>query len=237
MAGDAPFPAPPPLPAFRPPHHVTFLTHRRSLLNDEGVVEAIDAADTDDPNAHPLIRDAVDGTILAVDISEWIFQATSQPATAELFTPRGQVAKLVFDRAVNWLRLGCVPVGVIDGRPPPEKLARLKQRYGALYSNAGGRGGGGQFKSLGDVALRVLRLLGLPAVEAPGEVRRGGEAFFAHTLTIPACTLRLYQGATALEAFPFRANGKMFFTLFLLLAVPRRGFQPLICWLIVWLID
>ena len=28
------------------------------------------------PNAHPLIREAVDGAVLAVDISEWIFQAT-----------------------------------------------------------------------------------------------------------------------------------------------------------------
>lgn len=160
-------------------------------MNDEGVVEAIDAADTDDPVAHPLIRDAVDGTILAVDISEWIFQATSQPATAELFTPKGQVAKLVFDRAVNWLRLGCVPVGVIDGRPPPEKLARLKQRYGGC----GGGGGGGEFKSLGNVALQVLRLLGLPTVEAPGEVRGGQERETRGVLAFNALPLALRVGS------------------------------------------
>jgi flap endonuclease GEN len=153
-------------------HPPNLLRLQRNLLNDEGVVESIDAADTDDPNAHPLIRAAVDGTVLAVDISEWIFQATSQPATAEHFSPKGQVAKLVFDRAVNWLRMGCIPIGVIDGRPPAEKLKRMKQRY-AGYVASGGGGSGGQFRALGDVALRVLRLLGLPAVEAPGEVREG----------------------------------------------------------------
>ena len=157
-------------------------------MNDEGVVESIDAANTDDPNAHPLIREAVDGMTLAVDIGEWIFQATSQPATAEHFTPEGQVAKLVFERAVNWLRLGCVPIGVIDGKPPAEKLARLKQRYGGNYSHynsyatVGKNGNGGRFKALGDVALRVFRLLGLPTVEAPGEVRRlVGERFYVKT--------------------------------------------------------
>ncbi len=103
--------------------------------------------------------------MLAVDLAEWIFQATSQPATAELFTPEGQVAKVVFERAANWLRHGCIPIGVIDGVPPPEKLARMKQRHGMGATGCGG----GVFGRLGDVAARTLRALGLPAVEAPGE--------------------------------------------------------------------
>jgi hypothetical protein len=67
---------PPLSPLLSPIHPRRPLLSPRPVLNDEGVVEAIDAADTDDPNAHPLIREAVDGAVLAVDISEWIFQAT-----------------------------------------------------------------------------------------------------------------------------------------------------------------
>lgn len=124
--------------------------------------------------------------------------ATSQPATAEQFSPKGQVAKLVFDRAVNWLRLGCIPIGVIDGRPPPEKLARLKQRYGAHASSGNG---GGQFRTLGDVALRVLRLLGLPAVEAPGEVRGAGEGGGRRGFYLRSLTSTPPRGYPELQAF------------------------------------
>lgn len=32
-------------------------------------------------------------------------------------------------QAVNFLRYACVPVGVVEGRAPDEKLERLQQRY------------------------------------------------------------------------------------------------------------
>lgn len=75
-----------------------------------------------------------------------------------------KTAKVVFERALNYLRHGCVPVGVIDGQAPWQKLGALRARWGA---HAGG--GGGAFGRCGEVALEVLRALGLPGVEAPGE--------------------------------------------------------------------
>ena len=75
-----------------------------------------------------------------------------------------KTAKIVFERALNYLRHGCVPVGVIDGQAPWQKLGALRARWGA---HAGG--GGGAFGRCGEVALEVLRALGLPGVEAPGE--------------------------------------------------------------------
>ena len=32
-------------------------------------------------------------------------------------------------QAVNWLRYGCLPVGVVEGRAPPEKRALQQQRW------------------------------------------------------------------------------------------------------------
>lgn len=128
------------------------------------MVETIDAADAEDRAAHPSIREAVEGKVVAVDLSEWIFHATTQPELSQVFSPKGAVAKVVFDRAVNWLRMGCVPVGVVEGKPPPEKLARMRQRNGRATGN-----GGGEWGKLGDVARRVFRQLGIPTVKAPGE--------------------------------------------------------------------
>ena len=85
-------------------------------------METIEAENRD---AHPDLLRRVRGKTVAVDLSIWIFEATSQPELAEIFTPAGQVARLVFDRACNLLRHGVVPVGVLDGIPPPEKLRRL----------------------------------------------------------------------------------------------------------------
>ena len=127
-------------------------------------MEIIEADHADDPAAHPTILDRVEGKVLAVDLSLWIFHAVSQPELAELFSPEGQVAKVVFERALNWLRHGCVPIGVLDGVPPPEKLATMRLRHpGAVGA------GGGEFRRLGDVAVSVLRAMGLPTFEAPGE--------------------------------------------------------------------
>ena len=119
------------------------------------------------------IRESVDGKALAVDLSLWILQACTQPALDEVFNEdlgfddpdASKTAKIVFDRALNYLRHGCVPVGVIDGQAPWEKLGALRARWGAQCTG----GGGGAFGRCGDVALSVLRALGLPGVEAPGE--------------------------------------------------------------------
>ena len=107
-------------------------------------METIEAEDRD---AHPDLLRRVRGKTVAVDLSIWIFEATSQRELAEIFTPAGKVAKVVFERACNFLRHGVVPVGVLDGVPPPEKLRRL-----GLLTAAGA--GGGEFKGLGATSQR-----------------------------------------------------------------------------------
>jgi hypothetical protein len=75
----------------------------------------------------------VDGRVIAVDLSELIVQAVSQPALrAAGFSEAGAVAKLTFERCAALLRFGATPLGVTEGRPPPEKLARLQQRNGGV---------------------------------------------------------------------------------------------------------
>ena len=152
------------------------MSPRRKLLRDEGLVETIEAEDRD---AHPDLLRRVRGKTVAVDLSIWIFEATSQRELAEIFTPAGQVAKVVFERACNFLRHGVVPVGVLDGVPPPEKLRRL-----GLLTAAGA--GGGEFKKLGEVARKVLAALGLCAVAAPGEAEATCAALNARGL-VDAC--------------------------------------------------
>ena len=139
-------------------------------------METIEAEDRD---AHPDLLRRVRGKTVAVDLSIWIFEATSQRELAEIFTPAGQVAKVVFERACNFLRHGVVPVGVLDGVPPPEKLRRL-----GLLTAAGA--GGGEFKGLGEVARKVLAALGLLAVAAPGEAEATCAALNARGL-VDAC--------------------------------------------------
>ena len=139
-------------------------------------METIEAEDRD---AHPDLLRRVRGKTVAVDLSIWIFEATSQRELAEIFTPAGQVAKVVFERACNFLRHGVVPVGVLDGVPPPEKLRRL-----GLLTAAGA--GGGEFKKLGEVARKVLAALGLCAVAAPGEAEATCAALNARGL-VDAC--------------------------------------------------
>ena len=139
-------------------------------------METIEAENRD---AHPDLLRRVRGKTVAVDLSIWIFEATSQPELAEIFTPAGQVARLVFDRACNLLRHGVVPVGVLDGIPPPEKLRRL-----GLLTAAGA--GGGEFKRLGAVASKVLAALGLRAVAAPSEAEATCAALNARGL-VDAC--------------------------------------------------
>ena len=51
------------------------MSPRRKLLRDEGLVETIEAEDRD---AHPDLLRRVRGKTVAVDLSIWIFEATSQ---------------------------------------------------------------------------------------------------------------------------------------------------------------
>ena len=168
-------------------------------------METIESADR---SAHPDLLDRIRGKTVAVDLSIWIFEAISQQATNELFTPQGCVAKLVFERACNYLRHGVTLVGVLDGVPPPEKLARL-----GLQTTQGAGGGG--FRALGECAKKVLNLLGLAVLTAPGEAEAtcaaldvlnlvngcatsDGDAFLFGATTVFK-TLKLYADAPELS--------------------------------------
>jgi hypothetical protein len=74
---------------------------------------------------------ALDGTVVAIDLSVWAVQAITQPALREAgYSEDGAVRKVVFERITNLARFGAVPVGVLDGVPPLEKDERLMQRNG-----------------------------------------------------------------------------------------------------------
>ena len=64
-------------------------------------------------------------------------------------------------QVIHWLRLGCVPVGVLEGRPPPEKLEALRVRFRAHTGFEGGGGGGGAaaFQRLGGRVGAMLRAM------------------------------------------------------------------------------
>jgi hypothetical protein len=74
---------------------------------------------------------ALDGVVVAIDLSVWAVQAVTQPALREAgYSEDGAVRKVVFERCANLARFGAVPVGVLDGVPPREKDERLMQRNG-----------------------------------------------------------------------------------------------------------
>jgi len=75
-------------------------------------------------------------------------------------------------QVIHWLRLGCVPVGVLEGRPPPEKLEALRARFRAHTGSERGSGGvggaGAAFQWLGGRVGAMLRAM----VRAVGLSRR-----------------------------------------------------------------
>ena len=95
-------------------------------------------------------------------------------------------------QVIHWLRLGCVPVGVLEGRPPPEKLEALRARFRAHTGVAGGGGGGGAaaFQRLGGRVGAMLRAM----VRACRRLRVRARTFAARSLDprarppSPCCT-------------------------------------------------
>ncbi|PSC67428.1 phosphatidate cytidylyltransferase [Micractinium conductrix] len=125
----------------------------------------------------------VDGTAVAVDLAAWLVQASggqalpradTQAALLPHFSREERCMKIAFERAsaLQWLRHGCLPVIVAEGRAPAEKAAAQRARFAARN---GGRAGGGtsqgaaQFQKLGATVGGLLETLGLPVFYAPGE--------------------------------------------------------------------
>lgn len=64
-------------------------------------------------------------------------------------------------QAIQWLRHGCLPVAVVEGRAPEEKRAAQQARFEARNGFAGGgsRQGASQFQRLGQAVGRLLEEL------------------------------------------------------------------------------
>jgi hypothetical protein len=147
--------------------------HLWKALERGGTVETFDGAD---PAQHAAIMDELEGAAVAVDLSAWLVQATTQPALMEAYhSEYACVLKVVFERTVHWLRHGCLPIFVVEGAPPPAKLEKLRQRCVAVYGPAAanwrpGQGSvSGRFAALGRKATELLDALGVPWVQAEGE--------------------------------------------------------------------
>ncbi|EFN56935.1 hypothetical protein CHLNCDRAFT_143468 [Chlorella variabilis] len=138
------------------------------LLGAEQVVEHYRGASADEL-AH--IVQAVDGAAVAVDLSPWLMQADQQQALLPHFSKEERCMKVAFERAVQWLRHGCLPVIVVEGRPPQEKRAAQQARFASRngYAGGGSQQGASQFQRLGQTLGMMLEELGLPVFYAPGE--------------------------------------------------------------------
>ena len=64
-------------------------------------------------------------------------------------------------QAVQWLRHGCLPEVVVEGRPPQEKKAAQQARFAARngYAGGGSQAGATQFQRLGQAVGRLLEEL------------------------------------------------------------------------------
>ncbi|MEW5306289.1 MAG: hypothetical protein WDW36_008762 [Sanguina aurantia] len=74
--------------------------------------------------------------------------------------------------SINFLRYGVTPVFVLEGKTPDAKQDTVTQRGLALYGSGyqgGGSRGNREFHAMGREVARVLLLLGLPVITAPGE--------------------------------------------------------------------
>eukprot|EP00887_Chlorella_sp_A99_P003372 scaffold7.g3372.t1 len=119
-----------------------------------------------------LVR-AVDGAVIAVDLAMWLMQAELQKELLPHFSREERCMKVAFERALQWLRHGCLPVIVVEGTAPVEKRGAHEARH---LSRTGVAGGGsaagrknGQFQRLARLVGDLLKELGLPVIQAPGE--------------------------------------------------------------------
>lgn len=64
-------------------------------------------------------------------------------------------------QSIQWLRHGCLPVIVVEGRAPAEKLAAVQARYAARNGVDGGGRGSSSFIALGkSVGVMLQQLVG-----------------------------------------------------------------------------
>ena len=104
----------------------------------------------------------IEGKVIAVDLSMWIFQAQLQEKIQEHFSKTECAMKVAFERTMQLLRHGCIPVIVIDGQSPEEKRATQQERFanrnGGVHRGGGGSSyGNDRFVRHSNVIANVLR--------------------------------------------------------------------------------
>lgn len=136
------------------------------LLEQEGVLRKLSGSK---PGDHAPLLGEVDGKAIAVDLAAWIMQADQQMALSPHFSRTERCMKVAMERSIQWLRHGCLPVIVVEGAPPAEKLATIQARFSSRNGHEGGGRGSAQFVALGRAVGLLLSHLGLPVFYAPGE--------------------------------------------------------------------
>lgn len=100
-----------------------------SLLDGEGGCPQVSMAARDSQLGE--IYTEMDGCVVALDLGLLLCRAlTRQGVYDEGLDSRGVVRKTTFEKCLQLLRVGAVPVGVTEGKPPAEKAGRLEQRRG-----------------------------------------------------------------------------------------------------------
>ncbi|MEW5317872.1 MAG: hypothetical protein WDW38_009136 [Sanguina aurantia] len=139
------------------------------VLTDGGAVESLAASSQ---SAEFLA--AVQDKVVAVDLSLWIVQASQSKVLQDKLglSKTGRCIKVAVERSINFLRYGVTPVFVLEGKTPDAKQDTVTQRglalYGSGYQGSGSQGNR-EFHAIGREVARVMQLLGLPVITAPGE--------------------------------------------------------------------
>ncbi|XP_067310093.1 probable flap endonuclease 1 homolog [Pseudorasbora parva] len=114
------------------------------------------------------------GKIIALDTSIVVNQfRTALPSHLKLSPLAG-----LFYRTLTFLEHDIKPVFVLDGRPPSQKSAVLEKRAQSLGWNSSQSPN--TVSNLKQDCLRLLKLMGVPCIKAPGEA----EALCAHLVKI-----------------------------------------------------
>jgi flap endonuclease GEN len=139
------------------------------LLEEANVVERWSGSD---PASLRSLAAELEGSVVAVDLSMWLMEATTQGALAPHFSPVESAAKVAFERSINLLRFGVTPVFVLEGLAPAEKADTQRRRLGwapGATSSTAARPSSTIFTRLGDQVAGVLRAMGFLVLQAPGE--------------------------------------------------------------------
>ncbi|XP_026170117.1 probable flap endonuclease 1 homolog [Mastacembelus armatus] len=119
-----------------------------------------------------LIRSAAPDALSYKDISDYTGQVIALDTSIVVnqfraMTPKLSPVRGVFFRTLTFLEHDIKPVFVFDGKPPWEKRAALKKRAEAAGRNSFNCTGAASSQTKD--CLQLLKLLGVPVIQAPGD--------------------------------------------------------------------